>query len=70
MLVDMLDKPFMHQQHVWATRYLVNVSIVPQRLPVSAHIRVNGHGKDEFVVFAIEIIEMVLSSESDISGMF
>lgn len=33
----------MHQQHMWSPR----------------HIRMNGNGKDELVVLAVEIVEMV-----------
>ena len=44
MLVDMLDEPLVHQQHVGSAR----------------DVRVDGHGEDELVVLAVEVIEVVL----------
>lgn len=62
MFIDMLNEPFMHQQHVWPTRYLVEVSFMPVRLPISTYIGMNRHWEYEFVIFPIEIVEMVLRS--------
>jgi hypothetical protein len=46
MFVDMLDEPLMHQK----------------RMQPSGNVGVDGHGEYKFVVLAVKVIKMVLST--------
>lgn len=47
--VDILDQPLVHEDHVWVAR----------------NVWVDGHGEDEGVVLAIEVVEVVFPEGFD-----